>query len=48
MNGKRHRLGGPAIEYTWGEKNWYVNGYPIIESNYLFAVENFLASRVKV
>lgn len=26
VNGKLHRLDGPAIEYSNGHKEWYVNG----------------------
>ena len=26
MNGERHRVDGPAIEYTDGEKHWFLNG----------------------
>ena len=26
--GQLHRRGGPAVEFTSGEKNWYVNGEP--------------------
>ena len=26
LNGKRHREGGPAVEYNGGYKAWYLNG----------------------
>ena len=26
LNGKRHRIDGPAVEYTHGDKHWYLNG----------------------
>ena len=26
LNGKLHRINGPAIEYTNGTKRWYLNG----------------------
>ena len=26
LNGKRHRIDGPAVEYTNGTKCWYLNG----------------------
>jgi len=26
VNGKRHRLDGPAVEFANGDKYWYVNG----------------------
>ena len=26
LNGKRHRVDGPAIEYPNGDKHWYLNG----------------------
>ena len=26
LNGERHRLDGPAIEYANGDKWWYLNG----------------------
>jgi len=28
LNGKFHRENGPALEYTDGEKHWYINGIP--------------------
>jgi hypothetical protein len=28
LNGKRHRVDGPAIEYADGSKEWYLNGNP--------------------
>jgi len=28
LNGKRHREGGPAIEWSDGTKVWYLNGKP--------------------
>jgi hypothetical protein len=28
LNGKCHRVDGPAIEYIDGAKYWYLNGYP--------------------
>ena len=26
VNGKRHRIDGPAVEYANGNKFWYING----------------------
>jgi len=26
--GKRHRTDGPAVEYSGGDRSWYVNGKP--------------------
>jgi hypothetical protein len=26
MNGKRHRIDGPASEYSDGTKEWWING----------------------
>ena len=26
FNGKRHRTDGPALEYSDGSKEWYING----------------------
>jgi len=31
VNGKLHRLDGPAVEYLYGRKEWYVNGVFIME-----------------
>jgi len=28
LNGRYHRLDGPAIEWANGDKQWRVNGYP--------------------
>lgn len=28
LNGKLHRIDGPAIEYKNGDKLWYLNGVP--------------------
>ena len=29
LNGRRHREGGPAIEYASGLKYWYYEGNPV-------------------
>ena len=34
LNGKRHRVDGPAVEYTNGTKAWYLNGKCYSESDY--------------
>jgi hypothetical protein len=26
LHGQRHRVDGPAVEYTDGSKSWYING----------------------
>lgn len=26
LNGKLHRLDGPAVEFANGDKHWYLNG----------------------
>ena len=26
LNGKRHRVNGPAVEYANGNRSWYLNG----------------------
>jgi hypothetical protein len=31
LNGKRHREDGPAVEWTNGSKEWYLNGEPLTE-----------------
>lgn len=28
VNDKLHRIGGPAVEWVSGSKEWYINGYP--------------------
>ena len=28
LNGKLHRVDGPAVEYSNGDKFWYLNGKP--------------------
>ena len=33
MNGKRHRVGGPAIERADGTKEWYLNGKELSEDD---------------
>ena len=48
LDGEYHRLDGPAIEYAWGTKNWYVDGNRVDKSDYPAAVEEFLASGVEV
>ena len=35
LNDKLHRLDGPAIEYTDGYKEWYVNGEELTENEFL-------------
>jgi len=34
INGKRHRLDGPAIEYSDGSKEWWVDGKYITEEQH--------------
>lgn len=31
-NGQLHREDGPAVEYTDGQKAWFLNGQPITEA----------------
>ena len=33
VNGKRHRLNGPAVEYANGVEEWWVNGEQTINQN---------------
>ena len=33
LNGKRHRIDGPAIEYVDGTKYWYLNGESVNEED---------------
>ena len=35
VNGKLHRLDGPAIEYANGSKHWYANGVQYSLADYL-------------
>jgi hypothetical protein len=34
LNGKRHRVDGPAIEYADGSKYWYFNGVGYTKQDY--------------
>jgi hypothetical protein len=34
-NGKRHRLGGPAIEHADGRKEWWIDGEDYTEEEFL-------------
>ena len=34
VNGKRHRLDGPAVEYPHGTKHWWINGKIYSEENF--------------
>ena len=34
LNGKRHRINGPAVEYSDGDKYWYLNGMYYYEYEY--------------
>jgi len=34
LNGKRHRIDGPAIEYVDGSKEWWVNGVSMTEEEF--------------
>ena len=40
LNGKLHRLDGPAIEWMDGHKAWYVNGLPHREDGPAFEFSN--------
>ena len=35
-NGKLHRESGPAIEYSYGDKEWYINGKQYTEKEYKY------------
>ena len=34
LNGKLHRVDGPAVEWSSGSKMWYLNGIYYYESDY--------------
>jgi hypothetical protein len=34
LNGKRHRVDGPAIEWSDGDKEWFMNGEQITEEDH--------------
>jgi hypothetical protein len=48
LNGRRHRIDGPAVEYADGDKSWYLNdrGYTfdewLEENNYLSEEEKVM------
>ena len=48
LDDERHRLDGPAAEYTNGTRRWYVNGVKFSEQDYPQAVAEFLAGGVSV
>ena len=33
--GKLHRVDGPAVEYANGNKIWYLDGFPLIEQEFI-------------
>lgn len=35
LNGKLHRVGGPAIEEVDGTKHWYLNGKEFTKQSYI-------------
>ncbi len=39
LKGKLHREDGPAIEFSNGFKQWYLNGKRLTEEEFLKAVE---------
>ena len=34
LDGQRHRVNGPAIEYARGDKRWWINGVNYSETTY--------------
>ena len=36
-----HRENGPAIEYSDGDKAWYINGEELTEAEFKLAVKNY-------
>ena len=34
LNGRRHREGGPAVEYASGTKVWFLNGKELTEDEH--------------
>jgi len=41
LNNKKHREDGPAIEYTSGIKDWFLNGESFLEKDYWIALEEY-------
>jgi hypothetical protein len=39
-NGKFHRKDGPAIEYSNGNKYWYINGTKYTEQQYKYKMRS--------
>ena len=59
LNDKRHREDGPAVEYTDGSKEWFLNGIEYSEEEYwnqlkppkeltITEIESLLGYKVKV
>ena len=34
LNGKRHRVDGPAVEWSGGRKEWHLNGKQLSEEQF--------------
>lgn len=48
LNGKIHRLDGPAVEYADGYQTWYVNHKQNNQFGFWAAVDEFRMSGAKV
>lgn len=44
LNGQLHRENGPAVEYTDGDKSWWIDGYCIDNLSNLFEQYIFIYS----
>jgi hypothetical protein len=46
INGKYHREDGPAVEYSYGTKAWYLNGTRYFEDEWLQEVAKIKLKRI--
>ena len=44
LDGKRHRVDGPAVEYAEGTKHWYLDDKQLTQAQWLEAVKPKVAS----
>jgi hypothetical protein len=48
LNGQLHREDGPAVEYTDGDKSWFLNGQRVTEAEVIKTVQQLTVAEIEV
>jgi hypothetical protein len=48
LNGQLHREDGPAVEYTDGDKSWWLNGVEVAEADVIKPVKPMTVAEIEV